>query len=191
MPVLAVYVPLLVKFPPNPTTAAPFSVNVPPIVTSEPNTSDPAAVSVKAAPLLIVTAPVKVFVPVLASVNVPETDVVPPTVRVHVFVAPVINVDPELMVSGTPAFKVNAAYVVIAPVFVIMIPPVAVKGVIHSSAVAVYAAGLLYCSVAFGPYVITPAVTMTVAVPSKESTPLTVGVVANVFIPEPESVRLK
>ena len=38
-PLLAVYVPLLVKFPAKPTTAAPFSVKVPVIVTSDPNAS--------------------------------------------------------------------------------------------------------------------------------------------------------
>ena len=86
---------------------------------------------------MIVTAPVNVLVPVFARVNVPETDVVPPTVRVQVLVAPVANVAPALIVSGTPAFKVNAAYVVIVPVFAIIIPPVAANGVIHSSAVAV------------------------------------------------------
>ena len=81
---------------------------------------------------------------VLASVKVPEMDVAPPTVRVHVLVAPVANVDPELIVRGTPALNVKAAKVVIIPVLATITPPVAVKGVIHSSAVAVYAADLLY-----------------------------------------------
>ena len=63
-PVLAVYVLLLVRFPAMPTMAAPFSVNVPLIVTSEPNESVAAADSDRVAPLLIVTAPVNVLVPV-------------------------------------------------------------------------------------------------------------------------------
>ena len=85
---------------------------------------------------------------------------------------------------------VFAVFKVIVPVLVMITPPVPVNGVIHSSDVAVYAAGLLYCSVAFAPYVTTPVVTTTDAVPSRESKLFTVGVVAKVFAPEPESIRL-
>ena len=48
----------------------------------------------------------------------------------------------------------------------------------------------MYCNVAAVPYVTTPVVTTIVAVPSKDKTPFTVGVVANVFASEPDSVRL-
>jgi hypothetical protein len=45
--------------------------------------------------------------------------------------------------------------------------------------------------VALPPYVIAPELTAAVAVPSMESMPFTVGVVANVFAPEPESVKFE
>ena len=81
----------------------------------------------------------------------PATVVVPPTVSVQVLVAPVAKVAFALMFKGADAPKVNAAKVVIVPVFLMIIPPDPLKGVIHSSAVAVYPAGLLYCSVAADP----------------------------------------
>jgi len=97
-PVLAVYVPLLVRFPAILTIAAPFSVIVPPvlIIMSEPNDNVAAAVSVIAPPLLMVTAPVNVLVPVaeeMASVPLvpPPTVVVPVTPRVN---APTVKVIP-------------------------------------------------------------------------------------------------
>lgn len=69
---------------------------MPPIITSDPNESVAAAVSVIAAPLLIVTIPVNVFVPVAEVIdNVPL--VPPPTVVVPVTVkakAPAVNVVP-------------------------------------------------------------------------------------------------
>ena len=102
-PVLAVYEPLLVKLPAKPTTAAPFSVNVPVMVTSEPNDSCAATVSDNVAPAAIVTAPVNVFVPV-ALVNVRVPLVPPPIV-----VAPVTvngNAPPTLNVGPFPKIKV-------------------------------------------------------------------------------------
>ena len=150
VPVLALYVPLLVRFPAMPTTAAPFSVNVPLIVTSEPNERAAATLSVRVAPLLIVTAPVNVLAPVLASVKVPETDVVPPTVKVHVLVAPVANVAPALIVSGTFVPKVFAVFVVIVPIPPMITPPVPLNVAGHSKPV-VNGAVLLYCRVAAVP----------------------------------------
>jgi len=82
-PVLALYVPLFVRLPAIPTTAAPLSVNVPVIVTSLPNESCAAADSDKTPLLLIVTAPVKVFVPVAEFVVNVAVDPLPlPTVVV-------------------------------------------------------------------------------------------------------------
>jgi len=81
VPVLAVYVPLFVRFPAIAITAFPFSVNVPPvlIVTSDPKVSASFTFSEKTAPLFIVTAPVKVLEPVVEVIdNVPL--VPPPTV---------------------------------------------------------------------------------------------------------------
>ena len=72
----------------------------------------------------------------------------------------------------------------------IITPPLAANGVIHSFAEAVLGVAVLYWRVAFTPYVTTPAVTVTIAVPSMESMPFTVGVVANVFVFVPERVRL-
>lgn len=72
VPVLAVYVPLLVKFPAIITVAAPFSVSVPEMVTSFPNVNCAATDSDNVAPEFIVTAPVKVFIPVeLVKVKIP------------------------------------------------------------------------------------------------------------------------
>ena len=95
------------------------------------------------------------------------------------------------MVSGLEALNTLAASTVIVPVFVIITPPVPANGVIHSSEVDVLDVAVLYCNVAPAPYVTTPApVTSIVAVPSIDSTAFTVGVVANVLIPDPERVRL-
>ena len=104
--------------------------------------------------------------------------------------AEVFNDAPLLMVSGIDLLKTLAVFKVIAPVLAIMTPPVAANGVIHSSEEAVLAVVVLYRNVAFVPYVTAPVVTAIVAVPSIESTLLTVGVVANVFAPEPKRVRL-
>lgn len=87
------------------------------------------------------------------------------------------------------ALKTFAVIIVIVPVLAIVTPPVAANGVIHSSADAVLAVPVLYFRVAFVPYVTTPVVTVIVAVPSIERVSFTVGVVANVLIPEPESFR--
>jgi len=106
VPELALYVPLLVRLPAIPTTAFPFSVNVPPllIVTSEPNVNASATDSVIIAPLLIVTAPVKVFVPVVEVMFkmplVPfPTVVVPDTVNEK---APTLKVVPSPILKLPP-----------------------------------------------------------------------------------------
>ena len=66
----------MIRFDANPTAAAPNSVKVPVIVTSLLKARVAAAVSASVPPELIVTAPVKVFVPVaLVILNVP---LVPP-----------------------------------------------------------------------------------------------------------------
>ncbi len=150
--------------------------------------------------LVIDTVPVVVnpetvcVVALLAMITPPEPDVKvplimksPPTVSK---LAPGVKVAPVLIVSGTFAFRILAADIVMAPVLAIIIPPVAANGVIHSSAEAKRAVEVLYCKVALVPYVTTPVVTVMVAVPSIESIPFTVGVVANVFTNEPDKVRL-
>ena len=180
------------KLPAIPTTAVVFSVNVPPFIISEPNERAPKAVWFIIPPLFMVTDPVKVFVPVLAKVNVPETVVVPPTVNVQVLVAPVANVAPVLMIKGTPEFNVFAELVVIVAVLLTITPPLPPNGLGHSVAPIVLFVAVLYCSVAPLPKVTEPAAVIAiVADPSIESTPFTVGVVANVFAPEPETVRLE
>ena len=88
------------RFPAIPTTATPFSVNVPLIITSDPNERVAAALSVKAPPAFIVTAPVNVFVLVaLFIVNVPLVPfpivVVPVTVNA---LPPLVNEPPSLMI---------------------------------------------------------------------------------------------
>lgn len=100
------------------------------------------------------------------------------------------KVAPLLIISGAETPNTLAPSIVIAPVFLIITPPVPAKGVIHSFEVVVLAVAVLYCSVALAPKVTAPDVTDMVAVPSIESIPFTVGVVANVFAPEPERVRL-
>ena len=71
-----------------------------------------APVSFQVPPELIVTSPVNVLAPVLASVNVPPTVVDPPTERVHVFVAPVTNAVPDpttrfpVMDKAAPVVKI-------------------------------------------------------------------------------------
>jgi hypothetical protein len=111
---------------------------------------------------------VTVLVPTL---KLPLLVQLPPAVKAKF---PVANVAPLLIVSG--ALTTLAAFIVIVPVLAITTPPVPANVVIHSSDEAVLAVVVLY--------------RRTVAVPSKESMPFTVGVVANVFTPEPESVRL-
>ena len=95
-PVLAEYVPLLVKLPAKLTVAAPFSVKVPVMVTSAPNASGAAAVSINEPPLFIITAPVNVLVPVaevivkLLPATPPPIVVVPDTVKLK---APTLRLD--------------------------------------------------------------------------------------------------
>ena len=69
-------------------------------------------------------------------------------------------------------------------------PPVPVNVAGNSPDVAVYAAGLLYCSVAVCAVGYGSGCTTTVAVPSMESKLFTVGAWRMVFAPEPESIRL-
>ena len=90
------------------------------------------------------------------------------------------------MVKGTVLLNTFAPFIVIAPVLVMITPPVAANGVIHSGP-AVRAVVVLYCRVADEPYV---GVAETVAVPVIVSIPLTVGIVVNVLTPEVERVRL-
>ena len=136
-------------------------------------TVPPEPLMVKAAPLIlpeiVAVPPVLVMdtVPVvvnpemacvaalLAMVTPPEPDVnaplivkLPPTVSK---LAPGVNVAPALIVNGTLAFNTLAPGIVMAPVLAITMPPVAEKGVIHSSVVAVRAVAVLYLSVALPP----------------------------------------
>ena len=136
---LAVYVPLFVRFPAIPTTAAADSVMVPPMVTSEPKTSVAAADSVKDPPLLIVTAPVNVLVPVadvivrLLPLKPPPIVVVPETVKAkaptdsaeaaltslmvrvaQAAAAPTVTVNPPPMFTISPATGKVPAFVALA-----------------------------------------------------------------------------
>src|SRR4051794_23767933 len=79
-PVLAVYVPLLVKLPANVMVALPFSVKVPLFVTSAPYAIASATDSVSEPPELMVTLPDSVFDPAVFVIdNVPAIIVVPVT----------------------------------------------------------------------------------------------------------------
>jgi hypothetical protein len=126
-------------------------------------------------------------IPPAPLVSVPEFEKLPDVVMRF---APGVSVAPELMVSGTAALNILAAFKLMAPVLAMVTPPVAVNGDTHSSSVTVLAVVVLYCNDALEPYVTTPVVTTTVAVPCKLRIPLTVGVVANVLTPEPDKVRL-
>ena len=101
------------------------------------------------------------------------------------------NCAEEFTVSGAVALNVFATVIVILPIFAITTPPDAVNGVIHSSVVpTLLAVPVLYSSVAFAPYVTVPVDTFTVAVPCIDRTPFTVGELAKVLVPEPESIKL-
>lgn len=111
-----------------PTTAAPFSVKVPVMVTLLPNDNCAAAVSDKLAPAFIVTTPVNVLVPValvivkLLPVTPPPMVVVPETVNVkppterddnvvgssitrvaQAAFAPIVTVNPPPIFTTSPA----------------------------------------------------------------------------------------
>jgi len=128
-PVLAVYVPLFMRFPAIPTVAAPDSVNVPLMVTSDPNESVAAAVSDNTPLLLIVTAPVKVFVPVAEFVVNVAVDPTPlPTVVVPVTVnanAPAVRVVPSPTVRLPPTARAAAVVTVtVDPLVNTRLPPI-------------------------------------------------------------------
>ena len=133
--------PLLVKLLVKPTTAAPFSVNVPLIVTFEPKVSEAAALSEIAPPVLINTAPEKVLVPVaLLIANIPLA----PFPMVVVPVTPIVN-PPTVKVVPSPIER---------------LPPILRFAAVVADTVPLNVKLLL------------------------------IAVTANVFAPEPESIRL-
>src|SRR6478609_2979631 len=77
--------------------------------------------------------------------KVPPLTKLPPTLNVPLR----FKVEPVFMVSGTPQLSILLP-IVIAPVLAIIIPPVAVKGVIHSTP-TVLDVLVLYFNVAEGP----------------------------------------
>ena len=129
--------PLFVKLPAIPTTAAPNSVNVPLMVTSLPNVIASATDSDNVPPLLIVTAPVKVFVPValemanvdaLATVVVPVTpNVNPAAVKVAALVPSPTNKFPPIVISTTVAVdavppRVKLPAILVVPACKVFVP---------------------------------------------------------------------
>ena len=100
---------------------------------------------------------------------------------------PVAIVAPLAIVKG--AFELNtlAAFIVMIPVLIVVTPPVAANGEIHSTP-AVLDVVVLYCSFEAAPYV---GAAETVAVPSIDTVEFTVQfAVVNVLIPELENVKL-
>ena len=178
----------MVRLPAIPTTAAPFSVKVPPVLmfTSEPNASVAAedAFSWKIPPLLIVTAPVNVLVPVADEmVRVPPvvapTVVVPPTPRVK---APAVKVVP----SPIERLLVLLLRVSAAPVVMVEVP---VKPTFPATAnVAPVVSAELPLNAIFPPTVV--ATVLAVTLPLRVRLPPMVVTPLMVLAPEVERVRL-
>ena len=125
---------------------------------------------------------VKSKVPLTVNVEPPEIVCITPRGSIVV---------PLFIVRGALELKVLPESVEIVPVFAIITPPDAVKVTGHSSTEDVRAVAVLYCSVPAEPYVTAPLETTIIAVPSIESTPFTVGVVAKVLVLAFEIVRFE